>query len=172
MNMTMAELENQLNELAVMEQKTPEVFKKLDNEFWMIGALKDLYDMCKDYSQTEVPADLGVTSDVIPAVRVIKVNRYVDPDLLMRYKVDSTNFCGLFMATEGAFVSKKLMDSYFNERIDNCKKELNPVRDLGLSDEFRWETIRRIDGGDGFVLKWTSINEEIPSFNYWEFLNL
>lgn len=172
-NMSMVELEQQLKELSWMEEKTPEVYKKLDSEFWMIGGLKDLYDMCKDYNQTELPDTATLESvGIIPTTKVIKVNRWIPDEVLRKCKVDSTNFCGLFVAVEGAFVSKDYMDTYFNKKIEN-NGLLDPVKDLGLSDDYKWTTIRQVHNGIGFVLKYTDFSEEeIPSWNYWEFLTL
>lgn len=170
-HMTLEELELQIKGLKEMEEKTPAIFKKLDSEFWMICAMKELYDMCKEYNQTEVP-DFS-KNEIVPVKRIIKAETFISDIELRRYGVDSTTFCGLFLAVDGFMVSERLMKEVFHRLINRClTPDVLTCERHGLPD-LRYETIRTVPStGTGFLLADTEFNEVFESWNSYRYLDL
>jgi hypothetical protein len=172
-SMTFDQIETQLKELKKIEDTTPDIYKKLDDEFWIVGALRNLYELCKKYDQVKAP-EFEDGKDYTYAKRVIKVNTWCDEIDLQRYKIDHAMFFGMFVAIDGIFIKKDITDNYFMRKI-NRREVLDPtdIKSFGLPDDIAYETIRRTNDGYGFALKKSEfINGRIRSFNYWEYLNL
>jgi len=170
MEMTLEQIRDSLKEIDFILEKTPDAVKKLDSDFWIFGALKDLYEMCLDYKQTEFPDMNGAY--YVYSKKIVRLLRFVPPAMLDWNKVDTTYFSGVWAALEGVIISPKVMQSYFIPCL-NRRRGLDPIRDLGFPDDIVWETIREIPNGYGFALKNTGIVPMcIDTASQWEYLVL
>lgn len=167
MSLSTRELERQISELYILEEteKNKDTWGK-----WITVSLRDLYELCSRHRQTKYPKDLRKTGYRY-ATRVIRLKAYVsEKDLNDQDFV----FCdGLFIAVEGAFIDRSLMDRYFRKVIqDGSWIKDEDIDNMGLPHDLRYETIHLLPNGQGFVLKKNEFNEYVKSMNSWEFLEV
>lgn len=121
--------------------------------------LIDLYELCLKYDQTEYPRtyENGLYRY---ATRVFKVyTSYVEPSDLK--KIEHVYCNGMFWPLQGAFLSRSIMNDYFEECYKwktngkGKKRVMNDdeLRELGLPDNLDYLMINRLSNGMGFVLR-------------------
>lgn len=120
--MHVEELEEELKKLKLMEANTPEVLKKLDQEFWILVSLKDLYQMCKDVNQLEV---VDYTKcNYVPVKRVVKSKVMVPNYILRKYNIPYVMFSGLFLVVLYFLVEKVFeLEKLYFERVNDFKRD-------------------------------------------------
>ena len=161
------ELIDTINSLHEMEEKGR---INGDELAWIAGSLSGLYELCSRYNQFEYPTKLG-DHGFTYAKRVVKVNRFVsDKDL---EKVDYAFCSGLFVAVEGAFIDRYVMGKYFNKKLEKSAPIFDKdIEELGLPKDLKYNTIRKLSNGQGFVIRNNDFNSYIPHRYNWEYLEI
>ena len=169
--MTNEELKKTLSFMRKMVDETPDFLKHLDGEFWVLASLKDLYEMCNDYSQAE-DADFS-QGDFVETRKLIKSYVPISQFDQQRLKIDSTVFSGFYLAVEGYFISPELMKKHFGKFIRDVQVPTKKyLADHNLPD-LRYETMQWVGSkGYGFVLKDTELNEFFDTWNSYEYFDL
>ena len=172
---SMKELELELNKLKAMEENTPEIFKRLDNEFWILKGLKDLYQLCKDVKQVEIPEEHS-TLLYVPVKRVIKTKVMIPKSVIQKLNIPHVMFIGLYFAVDGYSVRKDVMKDYFiNYLSDECHRIYPSDGELkarGVPDNLKISTMIALDNGYGFAMQDTVINKLFTSYTKYEYLSI
>lgn len=135
--------------------------------------LIDLYKLCEKYDQTLFPRKFenGV---YCYATRVFKVYAYVDPWILD--KMEHAFFEGMYWPIEGAFLSRSVMENYFDKCYNGKEKHVmtpEEIKSLGLPDDLDYTFIKKLPNGMGFTIKKDNeTNSYLRSRNCYEFLEL
>ena len=167
--MSMAQLEEELTKLKEMEEKTPEIFKQLDSEFWILVGLKNLYQMAVQYEQLTIPE---FNDDLfVPVKRVIRSKIGFPNWMIRQYSVDCTLFMGFFLATEGYYVHKDLMENLFNSSISSKRlPDPETIEAFGVPDDAMYWTVQRLPNDYGFMLKKNEVNDLFKSWTRYDYL--
>ena len=138
---------------------------------WVDGSLRSLYELCLRHDQFKYPERISIRGYRY-VTRVVKVNRFVEESDLQ--KVDHAFCSGLFIAVEGAFIDRYMMAKLFNAKLQDSdfiyESDIDKYR---LPHDLRYNTVRRLTNGQGFVIRENDFNEKyIPYQGNWEFLEL
>ena len=149
---------------------TPQVLKKLDQEFWILVGLKDLYQMCKDVNQLEVVKHEKELFVLVK--RVVKSKVMVPNYVLRKYNIPYVMFMGLFLVVEGYSIHKDIMENFLNNLMNDYGRivtsdELEKYR---IPSDSMLTTVTLLDNGYGFMLKNTLVNKLFKSCNDFEYL--